>query len=70
MALISEEMTENMDFVTSFKPKAAITKVMKAIIPATRQGRKYGWVRRYEMRPRVSGHRVAGFESTPPIKGL
>jgi hypothetical protein len=34
------------------------------------QGRKYGCTRKNCRRPNVSGHRVAGLEKTPPIRGL
>jgi hypothetical protein len=34
------------------------------------QGRKYGCTRKNRRCPNVSGHRLAGLEKTPPIRGL
>ena len=44
--------------------------VVNAMKPDTAQGRKYGCSRKYCMRPKVFGHRIAGLERTPPIMGL
>ena len=55
---------------TSFNPKNEIIKITIAINPDVAQGRKYGCCRKYCIRPKVSGHLVAGLEREPPIMGL
>ena len=44
--------------------------VANAMEADTAQGRKYGCTLKNCKRPIVSGHRVAGLENTPPIRGL
>ena len=55
---------------TSFKPARAATNPTNATADAIKQGRKYGWSRRYANFPKESGQRSAGLENTPPMVGL
>lgn len=45
-------------------------KANKAIQPAAKQGKKYGWSMKKEYLPKSRGHRCAGLDRTPPISGL
>ena len=55
---------------TSLSPTSAPRNATTAIDDAMKQGRKYGWSRRNANFPKVSGHRSAGLENTPPMIGL
>ena len=55
---------------TSLRPTEAPRNATKARTEEIKQGRKYGWSRRYANFPNVSGQRTAGLENTPPIIGL
>ena len=55
---------------TSFSARAAIMNVANAMEADIAQGRKYGCTRKNCRRPNVTGHRLAGLENTPPIRGL
>ena len=55
---------------TSLRPTRAARNAMNAKVDAIKQGRKYGWFRRYANFPMESGQRTAGLENTPPMVGL
>ena len=59
-----------MNLNTSLKPTRAAMNPTNATVDAIRQGRKYGWSRRYANFPKVFGQRSAGLENTPPMVGL
>ena len=55
---------------TSLRPTRAPRNATKARTDGMKQGRKYGWSRRYDSFPSVSGQRTAGPENRPPMMGL
>jgi hypothetical protein len=59
-----------MNMNTSLRPTRAARNAMNAKVDAIKQGRKYGWSRRYANFPKESGQRTAGLENRPPMVGL
>jgi hypothetical protein len=55
---------------TSLSPTRAPINATNVTADVIKQGRKYGWSRRYANFPKVSGQRSAGLENTPPMIGL
>lgn len=59
-----------MNAITSLSATNPPKNDMKAIVAVAKHGKKYGWILRYASLPKVSGHRSAGRDRSPPMIGL